>query len=163
MYTHMYMHFILFPIFPSELNVCVKSDKHTFKFVCNSSDFQPRAPSFIPPCRPDWSRAGGWAWTARSPRTEQGTQRAPEPSARHPTSRRGRPACCLKRRADGGLAIIYTRFLPCFNLTEKCLEIRQTSANRPDLHDRGAESRGRKLIFREALWARDSLVAFGAL
>lgn len=87
----------------------------------------------------------------------------PQPSAHQSTSRQGPPMCCLKRPANGGLAIIYTRFLPRFNLTEKCLEIKRTSANRPDLHDRGAESRGRKLIFREALWACDSLVAFGAL
>lgn len=84
-----------------------------------------------------------------------GQRRSPELA--HSPQAISRPAvkvdqcAVLKRLADGGLAIIYTRFLPCFNLTEKCLEIKRTSANRPDLHDRGAESRGRKLIFREAL------------
>lgn len=51
----------------------------------------------------------------------------------------------------------FTCFPRCFNLTEKCLEIDQTSNRQSDLHDR-APSR-RKLIFREALWERDLLVA----
>lgn len=81
MFIYIYIIYLFFH-FLSELNVCVRRDKRTFKCVCNSSDFQRRAPSLIPLCRPDWSRAGGWPWTARPPWTEQGKEGA----ARWPTA-----------------------------------------------------------------------------
>lgn len=133
----MYLCVFAFLIFFRAEFVPVVASKRPFQCVCNSSNLQQRALSIEPSTLPSPSaRLNLNCW---SNQTEQGRERGlNRPSAHQRTSRQGRLLCRLKRRPDGGLAIIYTRFLPCFNLAEKCLEIMRASANRPDLHDGGA-------------------------
>lgn len=142
--------------------ICVRSDKQPFKCMCNSSSFQRRALSIDPS---SFLSAG------------QIEPELPDLWAQPRLRRAKKEACIGPQHIRGPVVKVDwcavwnggpTAAWPSFTRVSFHVLIWQKNAWKsgkpaPTGLTYMTEAPWQKLIFREALWARDSLVAFGAL